>query len=96
MMEHFIVGRFYRRVSFFFKNTINLNTLDQWLTNKQIHFMVNSGFSHNEVVKVIVYQFLSTIYFLAHKVTEVNQSSQQVNVSFSDPEHHACKNNLFD
>jgi len=58
--------------------------------------MMNFGFSHNEAVKIGLYQFLSAIYFLAHKVTEVKQASQQVNVSFSDPEHQACKNNLFD
>ncbi len=34
-------------------------------------------------------------FVLAHKVTEVKKGSEEVNVSFSDPDHQSCKN-LFD
>jgi hypothetical protein len=56
--------------------------------------MVNFGFLHSEMVRYELLNgclLIAELFFvLAHKVTEVQKGSEEVNVSFSNPEHQSC------
>ena len=67
--------------------------VDQWLINKQIHIMANFGFLHTEVVKEFLRKFHFSFYdILAHKITEMKKGSEEVNVSYADPDNQSCMN----
>jgi hypothetical protein len=53
--------------------------------------MLNFGFLHNEVVRFILQKFPSYLFLvLAHKVIEMKNGSEEVNVSYADPENQSC------
>ena len=87
-MEHFIVGKVIFVGRYLFHSFIE----GQWWTNKLIPFMVNFGFLLNEVVRLFLEQIIFLIdLWIAHKVTEMKKGSEEVNVSYADPENQSCK-----